>query len=480
MGERSGHVDDLLQKVFLRIHHQIDMVIDPRPVVPWISQVTRSAIIDHYRKPGRPREVPAGLSAEIDIKGRRVRIVIIGGGPAGLMAADAAASTGAQVEVYDAMPSVGRKFLLAGKGGLNLTHSEPMESFLSRYGSRRAFIESAIRSFPPDALRAWARELGVETFVGTSGRIFPTDLKAAPLLRAWLHRLRQAGVQFHVRHRWQGWDEEGRLRFTGPQGPQCVQPDAVVLALGGGSWPQLGSDGEWTTLLSERRVPVAPLKPANCGFNVRWSEHFRSRFAGHPVKTVEVTAKTVDRIVIRQRGEFVITETGVEGGAIYTVSSHLRDCIEKDGPTILWLDLVPDRSLQQLTENLARPRGKRTVAAHLKRCAGITGVKAGLLRETVSNDVLADPARVTAAIKSLPLTLVAPRPIEEAISTAGGVSFDALDHHLMVRVLPGVFCAGEMLDWEAPTGGYLLTACLATGRLVGSTAAQWGMTHAMR
>jgi uncharacterized flavoprotein (TIGR03862 family) len=285
-----------------------------------------------------------------------MKIVIIGGGPAGLMAAEAAVAASATVELYDAMPSVGRKFLLAGKGGLNLTHSEPIELFLSRYGPRRAFIEPAIRSFPPSALRDWARELGVNTFVGTSGRIFPTDLKAAPLLRAWLRRLRQAGVQFHVRHRWRGWDEEGRVQFTTPQGLVRAHADAVVLALGGGSWPHLGSDAAWTQILAEHKILIAPLKPANCGFDVRWSEHFRTKFAGHPVKTVEVTAKTVDGIVIRQRGEFVITETGVEGGVIYTVSSHLRDCIEKDGPTTLWLDLVPDRSLQQLTKDLSHWR----------------------------------------------------------------------------------------------------------------------------
>ena len=400
-------------------------------------------------------------------------VVIIGGGPAGLMAAEAAVTAGAIVELYDTMPSVGRKFLLAGKGGLNLTHSDPMESFLSRYGTCRALIEPAIRSFPPAALRAWAHELGVETFVGTSGRIFPTDLKAAPLLRAWLRRLRMAGVQFHVRHRWCGWDEHGRLRFITSNGMSNVQADAVVLALGGGSWPHFGSDAAWIQILAERKIPISPLKPANCGFDVRWSEHFRTKFAGHPVKTVEATAKTVDGIMIRQRGEFVITETGVEGGVIYAVSSYLRNRIEKDGPATLWLDLAPDRSLQRLTDDLSQPRGKHTVATHLKRCAGVGGVKAGLLREAVPKEALANPVRLATAIKSLPVTLVSPRPLEEAISTAGGVSFEALDSRLMIRSLPGVFCAGEMVDWEAPTGGYLLTGCLATGRLAGSAAAEW-------
>ena len=401
------------------------------------------------------------------------RVVIIGGGPAGLMAGEAAASAGVHVEVYDAMPSVGRKFLLAGKGGLNLTHSEPIEPFLSRYGQQRAFIEPAIRSFPPSDLRDWARELGVETFIGTSGRIFPTDLKAAPLLRAWLRRLRQSGVQFHIRHRWCGWDKERRLQFTTPQGLVHAHADAVVLALGGGSWPHLGSDAAWIQILAEHKVLIAPLKPANCGFDVRWSEHFRTRFAGQPVKTVEVTAKTVDGIVIRQRGEFVVTENGVEGGVIYTISSHVRDAIAAEGTASLWLDLTPDRSLQQLTKDLSRPRGKRTLATHLTRCAGVAGVKAGLLREVVSKDVLADSARLASAIKSIPLTLTAPRPLAEAISTAGGVSFEALDNRLMLRARSGVFCAGEMLDWEAPTGGYLLTGCMATGHLAGTAAAAW-------
>ena len=402
-----------------------------------------------------------------------MKVAIIGGGPAGLMAAEAAVAAGAQVHLYDAMPSVGRKFLLAGKGGLNLTHSEPIETFLARYGNRRACIESAIKLFPPSALRTWARELGIETFVGTSGRIFPTDLKSAPLLRAWLRRLRQAGVQFHVRHRWCGWDEHGRLRFMTSDDASSVQADAVVLALGGGSWPHFGSDAAWVQILAERNVSIAPLKPANCGFDVRWSEHFRTKFAGHPVKTVAVVVKTIDGTVIRQMGEFVVTANGVEGGLIYMISAHVRDLITTSGTATLWLDLVPDRTLVRLTEDLSQPRGKRTLATQLKRCAGVAGVKAGLLREVTYKEVLLDPTRLATAIKSLPMTIVAPRPLKEAISTAGGVSFDALDCRLMLRSLPGVFCAGEMLDWEAPTGGYLLTGCLATGRLAGGAAAEW-------
>jgi len=393
------------------------------------------------------------------------------------MAAEAAAAAGAGVNLYDSMPSVGRKFLLAGKGGLNLTHSEQIDPFLSRYGTRRSEIEPAIRSFSPDAIRAWARSLNVETFVGSSGRVFPSDLKAAPLLRAWLRRLRKAGVQFFVRHRWCGWNKRGNLLFSTPQGPQSVQADAVVLALGGGSWPHLGSDAAWVQILTEQKVPIAPLKPANCGFDVQWSEHFRTKFAGHPVKTVRITVNTIDDTMIQRMGEFVITANGVEGGIIYTVSASIRDVIAAKGTATVWLDLVPDRTLQRLTADLSEPRGKRTTATHLKRRAGIAGVKAGLLYEAVSKNVVSAPARLAEALKCLPLTFVRPRPLEEAISTAGGVSFEALDTKLMLRSRPGVFCAGEMLDWEAPTGGYLLTACLATGRLAGRAAAEWADTH---
>ncbi len=400
-------------------------------------------------------------------------VVIIGGGPAGLMAAEAAVAAGVRVEVYDAMPSVGSKLLLAGKGGLNLTHSEPMEPFLSRYGVRRPELEYAIRSLPPQAIRAWARGLSVETFVGTSGRVFPSNLLAAPLLRVWLHRLRQAGVRFFVRHRWRGWSQEGQLLFVTPQGPSHVEADAVVLALGGGSWPTFGSDASWVRILSERGVRIAPLKPANCGFDVEWSDHFRARFAGHPVKTVGVVVKVADNSVMHRMGEFLITENGVEGGLIYTISAVVRDVIASEGTATVWLDLAPDRSLQRLTEDLSKPRGKRTAATHLNRHAGIAGVKAGLLREVVPKEVLADPTRLAVSIKSLPIRCVASRPLEEAISTAGGVSFGALDTRLMLRSFPGIFCAGEMLDWEAPTGGYLLTGCLATGRLAGFAAAAW-------
>jgi uncharacterized flavoprotein (TIGR03862 family) len=402
-----------------------------------------------------------------------MNIAIIGGGPAGLMAAEAASAAGAQVDLYDGMASVGRKFLLAGKGGLNLTHSEITEKFLSRYGVRRAEIAPLLASFGPDAVRAWARGLGIETFVGSSGRVFPSDLKAAPLLRAWLRRLRLAGVRFHMRHRWFGWDAQRRLCFATPEGNRSVQSNAAVLALGGGSWPKLGSDASWVPLLAEQGVQIVPLQPANCGFNVGWTEHFRTKLAGHPVKSVAIVVRNDAGAESWHPGEFVITETGVEGGVIYAVSASLRDEILAKGVATLRLDLAPDRDLPRLTHDLSRPRGKRTMATHLQRQAHIEGVKAGLLREVVSKENFVDPARLAASIKALPLRLVAPRPLEEAISTAGGVAFNALDERLMIRALPGMFCAGEMLDWEAPTGGYLLTACFATGQVAGAGAVAW-------
>jgi uncharacterized flavoprotein (TIGR03862 family) len=400
-----------------------------------------------------------------------MNIAIIGGGSAGLMAAEAACAGGAEVDLYDAMASVGRKFLLAGKGGLNLTHSEPSDTFLSRYGTRRVQIAPLLSSFGPDALQAWTRGLGIETFVGSSGRVFPTDLKAAPLLRAWLRRLRKSGVRFHVRHRWSGWDEQEGLCFTTLDGNRSVQADAVVLALGGGSWPKLGSDASWVPFLAARGLNIVPLKPANCGFDVVWSEHFRVKFAGHPVKSVAVVVRNDAGTEFRHPGEFVVTETGVEGGVIYAVSAVLRDEILAKGAATLRLDLAPDRDVRRLTYDLSKPHGKRTMAAHLQRQAHIEGVKAGLLREMVSKEDFSDPARLAAAIKSLPLRLAASRPLEEAISTAGGVPFEALDERLMICTMPGIFCAGEMLDWEAPTGGYLLTACLAMGRVAGAGAA---------
>jgi len=401
-----------------------------------------------------------------------VPIIIIGGGPAGLMAAEVLAQAGHSVDLYDAMPSVGRKFLLAGKGGLNITHSESLEKFLTRYGTRRAQLEPMLIAFGPEALRAWVRELGIDTFVGTSGRVFPVEMKAAPLLRAWLHRLRSAGVRFHVRHRWCGWTVDGALRFTSPQGETTVHAAAVLLALGGGSWPRLGSDAAWVPLLIQRGVEVAALQPANCGFDCDWSEHFSSRFAGQPVKSVISTVMNPNGNAIIRQGEFVITKSGVEGSLIYALSACLRDDIAANGVAVVALDLTPGKTLQRLTEELTRPRGGQSMAKVLARI-GLDGVKSGLLRELVSKKDFSDPPRLAAAIKALPLRLIRPRPLAEAISTAGGVSFDALDENLMLRVLPGVFCAGEMLDWEAPTGGYLLTACFANGRAAGLGVMNW-------
>ena len=387
-------------------------------------------------------------------------VAIIGGGPAGLMAAEVLAAGGIQVEVYDAMPSVGRKFLLAGKGGMNLTHSEPYDAFLSRYGSRQPDIAPLLDQFTPDALREWVHALGIDTFVGSSGRVFPTDMKAAPLLRAWLHRLRQAGVQFHMRHRWLGWNEAGALVFETPQGAHTASADAVVLALGGGSWARLGSDAKWVPLLAQRDVPIAPLQAANCGFDVGWSEYFRSRFAG-------------DQREFRKQGEFVVTAHGVEGSLIYALSAGLRDRISAEGSAVIHIDLLPDWPLQRVIDEVSRPRGARSWSSHLQSRLGLKGVKTGLLRELVAPADFIDPLSLANAIKALPLTLLAPRPIDEAISSAGGVTFEGLDQQLMLQAIPGVFCAGEMLDWEAPTGGYLLSACLASGRAAGNGALSW-------
>ena len=414
----------------------------------------------------------------------RPRVIVIGGGPAGLMAAERLAAGGAQVDLYDAMPSVGRKFLLAGKGGLNLTHSEAFEPFARRYGTRREAIEPMLHAFGPDALRAWAQGLGVRTFVGSSGRVFPSDLKAAPLLRAWLHRLREAGVRFHMRHRWIGWGagDDGvarglgarqRLHFAAPSGEAVVDADALVLALGGASWARLGSDGAWVPFLTERGVDVAPLRPSNCGFDVArlgvdghalpgWTEHFRSCFAGQPVKNVAFTLQAPDGGSLTQAGEFVVTEGGVEGSLVYALSAPAREAIARDGSATIHVDLQPGRTAAFVLAEVARPRGSRSLATHLKSRLGIDGVRAALLHELLPREVMADAQRLAAAIKALPLILAAPRPIDEAISTAGGVRFESLDDALMLREWPGVFCAGEMLDWEAPTGGYLLTACFAS------------------
>ena len=414
-------------------------------------------------------------------------IAIIGGGPAGLMAAETACAAGAEVHVYDRMGSVGRKFLVAGKGGLNLTHLDPFETFVARYGACADEVRVWLEKFDADALRDWARGLGVETFVGSSGRVFPTDLKAAPLLRGWVRRLRASGVYFHMHYQWRGWNNDGALRIAHTDGEKSIRADAVVLALGGGSWPVLGSDGSWVPLLEQCAIEIAPLQPSNCGFDIAsaghiaadaevvggWSEHFATRYAGHPVKPVVIEWRDAEGGIVRQQGEFVITVSGVEGSLIYALSARLRDSIAVQGYTEIRLDLAPGRDTERLARDLARPRGSRSLSEHLRRQVGIDGVKAGLLYEVLSKAELQDSARVAATIKSLPLKLLRTRPLDEAISTAGGVRFAALDENLMLKKLPGVFCAGEMIDWEAPTGGYLLTACFASGRVAGFGAAEW-------
>ncbi|TWI55577.1 hypothetical protein IQ22_01503 [Pseudomonas duriflava] len=397
-------------------------------------------------------------------------VVVIGGGPAGLMAAEVLANAGIAVDVYDAMPSVGRKFLLAGVGGMNITHSEPQPDFRARYREREADLTPILDRFDSEALREWIHGLGIETFVGTSGRVFPTDMKAAPLLRAWLHRLRESGVRLHTRHRWLGWSAEGALRFQTPTGEFTVQAEACILALGGASWPRLGSDGSWTALLNARGITLAPLQPANCGFEVAaWSEHLRTRFSGAPIKPVSITLPDGTS----RQGEFVLTETGIEGSLIYALSADIRTRLLCDGSATIHLDLAPTKDLHALTKALNKPRGGKSMANHLRTQAGLEGARSALLRELAPADAFQDMSRLAQTIKALALTVARPRPLAEAISTAGGIPFEALDKQLMLNALPGVFCAGEMLDWEAPTGGYLLTACFATGRIAGQGAAAW-------
>ena len=396
------------------------------------------------------------------------QVMIIGGGPAGLMAAEVLLERGLAVSLYEANPSPGRKFLVAGKGGLNLTHSEPQEDFLARYGLRRPQIEPLLETFGPNELREWAHGLGIKTYIGSSGRVFPKEMNAAPLLKAWLERLETSGLQIYTRHKWVGWGKDQTLLFETPEGEKYVTADAVILALGGGSRPELGSDGRWIPLLAANQVDIAPLKPANCGFDVQWTPFFRDKFEGEPLKSAAIIFKGQ-----RKLGEFIITKTGVEGSLIYSISAQLRDEIEVNGRAIIELDLTPDWTLKEVTEKLSRPRGSFSISKHLKRTLHISGVKSGLLWEFVDRKDFSDPERLASAIKSLPIPLIKPRPLEEAISSAGGVSFEALDEHLMLRVLPGVFCAGEMLDWEAPTGGYLLTACFSSGYSAALGALDW-------
>lgn len=401
------------------------------------------------------------------------RLAVIGGGPAGLMAAEAARAGGAEVHLFEAKGSVGRKFLIAGKGGLNLTHGEARPDFDMRYRERAGEIGRWLDAFDADALRGWARGLGVETYVGSSGRVFPLDRKAAPLLRAWVRRLKESGVQMHVQHRWQGWDEAGALRFDTPSGATTFAADALVLALGGGSWPQLGSDGGWVALLAAQGIDIAPLAPANCGFDVGWSALLAGKFAGAPLKPVVAHWQDAVGTAHALQGECVLTETGIEGSLVYAIAADLRTTIARDGSAVLQLDLAPGRELERLQADLSKPRNGRSLGEHLRRQAGLDAAKCALVFEVLDKAALQDMATVAAAIKRLPLRLLRPRPLAETISTAGGIRLESLGDSLMLRGRPGLFCAGEMLDWEAPTGGYLLTACFASGLVAGRGAAAW-------
>ena len=400
-------------------------------------------------------------------------VAIIGAGPAGLMAAEVLCRAGVAVTIYDAMPSPGRKFLRAGIGGLNLTHSEDYVTFCQRYGERRPQLQRILDAFPPQALRAWVHGLGIETYVGSSGRVFPREMKAAPLLRAWLHRLRTAGVRFQMRHRWLGWNADGSLRLASPQGAVAITPAATVLALGGASWPQLGSDGAWVACMRAQGIAIADLQSANCGFDVAWSDYLRRRFAGAALKSVALTFTDMQGGTERRQGELVVSAHGVEGSLIYAFAQRLREGIQARGHATFLLDLVPAQDAARVLAEVSHPRGTRSLPAHLQSRLGIAGVKLALLHEVLGKTALADMPTLAAAIKALPVTVNAPRPLAEAISTAGGVCFSGLDHNLMLKALPGVFVAGEMLDWEAPTGGYLLTACFALGHHAGQGVDRW-------
>ena len=389
-------------------------------------------------------------------------LAVIGAGPAGLMAAEIAASAGLRVVIYDQTPSPARKLLLAGRGGLNLTHSEPLDRFLPRYGAAEPLFRRLLTDFPPDALRDWAAGLGVETFVGSSGRVFPVGMKASTLVRAWLRRLDGLGVALRRRHRWTGWDSDGRLTLENADSETVtLAPRATLLALGGASWPRTGSDGRWTGILAARGVEIAPFRPSNMGFEVPWSDHLRARFAGQPVKSVGLSAAGR-----RIKGEFVITDSGIEGGAVYALSAPLRDAIAADGHAILTLDLLPDLTEAVVLKRL-RQRGAESLATFLKKALGLTGGRAALLREFTPTAALSDPAALARSLKALPMPLTGVRPLDRAISSAGGVLLSELDDQFMLKRAPGVFLAGEMLDWEAPTGGYLLQGCFAMGVAVG-------------
>lgn len=404
-------------------------------------------------------------------------VAIIGAGPAGLMAAEIIASAGFSVSVFDAMPSVGRKFLLAGVGGMNITHSEPHSQLLTRYFEASSYLQSYLDKFSSEDLRKWIHELGVETFVGTSGRVFPKEMKAAPLLRAWLHRLRELGVEFFTRHQWQGWDETGGLKFIHTNSRKQLEEitlpfDVCVLALGGASWPQLGSTGNWVSYLRDKDILVNNLLPANSGFNVRWSEKFSSEFSGEPLSTIQLSCTDDKGILQSIRSEAIIAKFGIEGTGVYALSSYLREQIKQQGKAELTIDLLPDYSLEKIQSLLIKDRQKNSMSNFLRKQLNLSPIKLGLLRELTDKSIWSNIPALSEVIKELKLVCESCRPIEEAISSAGGIDFSEVNQNLMLKKLPGIFCAGEMLDWEAPTGGYLLTACFATGRAAG-----WGVVE---
>lgn len=403
-------------------------------------------------------------------------VIVIGGGPAGLMAAEAARQTGAEVDLFEAKASVGRKFLIAGRGGLNLTHSDRRPRFDQRYSRGGESVSHWLNGFDSGALRDWTHAHGIETFVGSSGRVFPADMKAAPLLRSWVHRLREQGVRMHMRERWLGFDGDGQARFQNPEGERTIAAPAVVVALGGGSWPQLGSDGAWMPWMAERGVPTVPLTASNCGFDIAWSDFLRSRFAGAPLKPVVAHWHDAEGVAHQRQGECVLTETGIEGSLLYAIGPDLRAAIDAHGHASLYLDLLPAVSASTVLQRLDEPRSGRSLSEVLRRRFKLEGAKAALLREVLPAEAMNDPQRLAVAIKALPLRLSGVRPMAEAISTAGGIALDAVDERLAIRALPGWFACGEMLDWDAPTGGYLLTACFASGALAGRHAGQ----HAQR
>ncbi|MGV1895364.1 TIGR03862 family flavoprotein [Agrobacterium vitis] len=394
-------------------------------------------------------------------------VAIIGGGPAGLMAADSLSRAGLTVTIYEAMPTLARKFLLAGKSGLNITHSEEYARFSSRFGEAGSHLKAALDDFTPDDVRAWAADLGTETFIGSSGRVFPKAMKASPLLRAWIKALQDRGVMIRTRHRWTGFSENG-YRFATPDGDVTVMADAVVLALGGASWPRLGSDAAWVPWLRDTGVAVTDFKPANCGFDIAWSDVFRERFAGQPIKSVVATSRSG-----QIQGEFVISRHGIEGSLIYAHAAALRDNLRHHGRAELLLDLAPGKRLEKLAEDLARQPAKASLSTRLRKAASLDGVKAALLREVVPDIATQDATSLAGLIKALPVPLLRPRPLAEAISSAGGVNWSGIDSNYMLVDRPGLFLAGEMLDWEAPTGGYLLTACFATGRAAAVGVIRW-------